>query len=49
MDRVREKLISPGYDSSKVFVDASNLHTFMEKNDIASSYDYDNLNRKPMV
>lgn len=35
MDRIREKLISRSYDCSKIFVDASNLYTFMKKNDIA--------------
>ena len=34
-DRLRESLISLGYDHSKLFVDASNFYTFMEENDIA--------------
>ncbi len=35
MDRLREKIISLGYDTSRIFVDASNFYTFMEKNDMA--------------
>jgi len=33
--RLKDRLISLGYDFSKIFVDASNLYTFMEENDMA--------------
>ncbi len=33
--RIKDRLISLGYDFSKIFVDASNLYTFMEENDMA--------------
>mgnify|MGYP001626220844 CR=1 FL=1 len=35
MDRVKEKLVSRGYDFSKIFVDASNFYVFMKENDMA--------------
>jgi transposase len=35
MDRVKEKLISIGYDFSRIFVDASNFYVFMKENDMA--------------
>lgn len=35
LDRIRNKLISLGYDASKLFIDASNIYTFMEENEIA--------------
>lgn len=34
-DKIRERLISLGYDHSKLFVDGSNFYTFMEENDMA--------------
>ncbi|EQD26269.1 transposase IS4 family protein [mine drainage metagenome] len=34
-DQIREKLISLGYDDSRLFVDGSNFYTFMEENDMA--------------
>ncbi|MFG1450083.1 MAG: transposase [Thermoplasmataceae archaeon] len=34
-DLMREKLISLGYDHSRLFVDGSNFYTFMEENDMA--------------
>jgi len=33
--RTKDRLNSLGYDFSKIFVDASNLYTFMQKNDMA--------------
>ena len=35
MGRLRDKLEALGYDFSKIFVDASNMYTFMETNDMA--------------
>jgi len=35
MDRIKEKLLSLGYDASKLFIDASNVYTFMEENEMA--------------
>ena len=35
MKSVREKLLTMGYDFSHIFVDASNMYTFMERNDMA--------------
>ena len=34
-ERIRERLISLGYDHSRLFVDGSNFFTFMKENDIA--------------
>ena len=34
-ERIRERLISLGYDHSRLFVDGSNLYTFMQQNDMA--------------
>ena len=34
-DRTRDRLISLGYDHSKLFVDGSNFYTFMEENEMA--------------
>ena len=34
-ERISERLISLGYDHSKLFVDGSNFYTFMEENDMA--------------
>jgi len=33
--RIKDRLISLGYDFSKIFVDASNLYTFMQENEMA--------------
>ena len=33
--RIRDKLISLGYDHSHLFIDGSNFYTFMEENDMA--------------
>ncbi len=33
--RIRDRLISMGYDYSRLFVDGSNFYTYMEENDIA--------------
>ncbi len=33
--RIRDRLISLGYDYSKLFVDGSNFYTYMEENDMA--------------
>lgn len=35
MKSVREKLLTMGYDFSRIFVDASNMYTYMEENDMA--------------
>ena len=35
MKAVRKKIIEMGYDFSRIFVDASNMYTFMEENDMA--------------
>ncbi len=35
MKAVREKILTMGYDFSRIFVDASNMYTFMEENDMA--------------
>ena len=35
MKAVRERIIAIGYDFSRIFVDASNMYTFMEENDMA--------------
>ena len=35
MKAVREKIIEMGYDFSRIFVDASNMYTFMSENDMA--------------
>ena len=35
MKAVREKIIEMGYDFSRIFVDASNMYTFMNENDMA--------------
>ncbi len=35
MKSIREKLLTLDYDFSKIFVDASNMYTFMEENDMA--------------
>jgi len=34
-DRIRNRIIEMGYDFTSMFVDASNLYTFMEENDMA--------------
>ena len=34
-DRTRDRLISPGYDDSKLFVDGSNFYIFIEENEVA--------------
>ena len=35
MKAVSEKVRAMGYDFSRIFVDASNMYTFMEENDMA--------------
>ena len=35
MKAVREKIIEMGYDFSRIFVDASNMYTFMDENEMA--------------
>ena len=35
MDGIRDKLATLGYDFTNMFVDASNMYTFMEENDMA--------------
>ena len=35
MKAVRERIIAMGYDFSRIFVDASNMYTFMNENDMA--------------
>ena len=35
MDQIRNRLIALGYDFSRIFVDASNMYTFMEENGMA--------------
>ncbi len=35
LDRIKERLLSLGYDSSRIFIDASNLFTYMEENEMA--------------
>jgi len=34
-DRIRNRIIEMGYDFTSMFVDASNMYTFMEENDMA--------------
>lgn len=34
-DSIRDKVIGLGYDFSNIFIDASNMYTFMEENDMA--------------
>ena len=50
-DRTRDRLISPGYDDSKLFVDGSNFYIFIEENEVAKKghnkkHSYD-LNQVP--
>lgn len=35
MDSIRDRITEMGYDSTNMFVDASNMYTFMEENDMA--------------
>ncbi|MEM0135277.1 MAG: hypothetical protein QXU18_08655 [Thermoplasmatales archaeon] len=35
MKALRKKIMGMGYDFSRIFVDASNMYTYMEENDMA--------------